>query len=177
MWIGIGDFSVVEMACISPRTGRRFVGSRIVKVDPDEVSPRGAVEPGLSVLDNFLPRPLDAAPAPVIPAVGAPAVGLGEVIVEIEAAIEAGGERVAIENDGSDETRRLVAVFFNSSAAVMLGRERDAKSVTPCTLGKRPVRIVMCEVFVIGLWVKAWVKRTPSAASVSSAGVSTCLYP
>jgi hypothetical protein len=46
-----------------------------------------------------------------------------------------------------------------------------AKSVTPCTLGSNPVRMLVCEVFVIGLGVKAHAKRMPSRARESNAGV------
>ena len=44
--------------------------------------------------------------------------------------------------------------FFSKLAQVACrGESGIPKSVTPCTLGNNPVRMVVCEVLVIGLWV------------------------
>ena len=52
----------------------------------------------------------------------------GEVVVEIEAAIEAGRELVAVENYGADEGAGLVSLLFQElGPGDMLGRERDAE--------------------------------------------------
>src|ERR1035441_9079094 len=88
----------------------RFVGIvRIVQVHPHEMRP-GAVllEPGFGVLDDFHAAALDAAPAIFFRSIAILAIGFGEVIVEIEAAIKAGGERVAIENYRSNKGCGLV---------------------------------------------------------------------
>ena len=97
---------------------------------------------------------------------------LGKVVVEIEAAIEARGQSLAVENDCADECGGVIALLLQQLRQVgCVGARGTAKSVTPCVLGSRPVRMLVCEVLVIGLGVKAWVKRMPSFASPSSAGV------
>src|ERR1700730_3175004 len=123
--IGIGNFTVVQMVLVFFRERRRrFVRIVwIVQVHPNEVG-AGAVlvEPGFGVRDDFHPAALDASPALFSFSLG------GKVIVEIEAAIEAGSERVAVENHGSDESRGLVAALFQQlRRSHMLRRERDGK--------------------------------------------------
>src|ERR1035437_7239342 len=89
---------------------RRFVGIvRTVQMHSHELRP-GAVllESGFSVLDDLHAAPLDAAPALFLRSIAILAIGFGEVIVEIEAAIKAGGERVAIENYRSNKGCGLV---------------------------------------------------------------------
>ena len=104
------------------------------------------------VLDHIHSAALNPPPTRFGLAIGILTVVFGKIIVEIKAAIEAGSKRIAVENHGSDEGSGLVSMFFSNSAAVTCcGESGIPKSVTPCTLGKSPVRIVMCEVFVIGL--------------------------
>src|SRR5580700_6118190 len=86
------------------------------------------IEPGLGVCDDFHSPALDTAPPLLIGAIAVLAIGFGEVIVEIEAAIEAGSERVAVENHGSDESCGVVTVLLQQlRRGDMLRRERDAK--------------------------------------------------
>src|SRR5580700_3571599 len=102
---------------------RRLVGVvRIEEMHPHEVRPGAVlVEPGFGVLDDLHAAALDAIPALFILSVSVfcvvclasgGGIGLGEIVVEIEAAIEAGGERVAVENHGSDEGGGLVAMLL-----------------------------------------------------------------
>src|ERR1700686_3810813 len=87
----------------------RIVG--IVQVDPNEMR-SGAVftKPVFSVRHDFHSATFDPSPARFGFAIGALAIVLGEVVVEIEAAIEAGGERIAVENYSSDERGGSVAL-------------------------------------------------------------------
>src|SRR5260370_5952751 len=104
--------------------GRWLVGIvRIVQVYPDEVrSGTVFLEPSFGVRDDFHTAALDASPALFSFSLG------GKVIVEIEAAIESGSKRVAVENHGSDESRGLVAALLQKlRRGHMLRRERDAK--------------------------------------------------
>src|SRR5260370_20717433 len=104
--------------------GRWLVGIvRIVQVYPDEVrSGTVFLEPSFGVRDDFHTAALDASPALFSFSLG------GKVIVEIEAAIESGSERVAVENHGSDESCGLVAALLQKlRRGHMLRRERDAK--------------------------------------------------
>ena len=160
--IGVGDFAIVKMIFVSPRVRRGWlVGIMgIVQMHPNEMrSGRMRFHPGLRVLDDVHSAPLDSSPARLRLRV------LGKVVVEIEAAIQARGQGLAVENHRADERGGVITLRCSSSAKVgCAGDSGTAKSVTPCALGSSPVRIVVCEVLVIGLGVKAWVKRIPSLA-------------
>ena len=84
--IGVGDLAVVQTIFISLRVRRgRFVGIvRIVEVDPNKMRAGGMRgHPGFRMLHNFHAAPLYPSPA---------RLGLrmlGEVVVEIESAIQA----------------------------------------------------------------------------------------
>src|SRR5271155_3109704 len=98
--IGVGNFSVVQMIFVlfGERRGGLVGIMRIVQMHPNKVwSGSVLIEPGFGVRDDLHPAALDASPAFF-------GIGLdGKVIVEIEAAIEAGSKRVAVENHGSNE--------------------------------------------------------------------------
>src|SRR5208337_971405 len=120
-----GNFAVVEMVFVFLRERRRWLVGivRIVQVYPHKVR-SGAMflEPTLSVTNDLHAAALDAAPAFFTLGRG------GKVIVEIETAIEAGTECVAVENHGSDECRGLVAALFQQfRRSGVLRREWDSE--------------------------------------------------
>src|SRR5580698_8609139 len=93
--IGVGNFAVVEMVFVFlGERRRRFVGIvRIVEVNPDKVRSGGMFrEPGFGVVDYVHAAALDASPVRFRFAVGIFifVIRLGKVVIEIEAAIEAG---------------------------------------------------------------------------------------
>src|SRR5260370_22178117 len=116
---------------------RRLVGIvRIVQVHPYEMRP-GAVllEPSFGVLDDFHAAALDASPALFlnsirIRSIAILAIGFGKVIVEIEAAIEAGSERVAVENHRSNKSGGPVAVLLQQfRRRLLLRRAQNSSNV------------------------------------------------
>src|SRR5260370_32570208 len=99
---------------------RRLVGiMRIVQVYPYEMRPSAVLlEPSFGVLDDFHAAALDASPALFlnsirIRSIAILAIGFGKVIVEIEPAIEAGSERVAVENHPSNKSCRPIAALLH----------------------------------------------------------------
>ena len=123
--VGVGDFTVVEVLRVFLGEGwRRLVRiMRIVEVYPHKARIRSdAVEPSFGVLDDRHGAAFDAAPTLL-------GVGLGwEVVVEVKAAIQAGSERAAIENDRSDEGRGLVSLLLQKfGPGDVLRRERNSE--------------------------------------------------
>ena len=106
----------------------------IEEMDPNKVG-SGAVliEPGFGVLDDFHAAALDAIPAVFILWIGvlcvcARAISFRKIVVEVEAAIEAGGEGVAVEDYGSDESGGVVAALLQErGGGDVLRRQRDAE--------------------------------------------------
>src|SRR5712691_9978244 len=103
--IRVGNFSVVEPVLVNVgKRRRRFVRIvRIVEVQPNEVRTRWVrVEPRFCALLYFHTSALDASPP------GLTCRELWEVIVELETAIEAGCEILAVEDHRAYKCRSAV---------------------------------------------------------------------
>src|SRR5882724_8341718 len=103
--ICVSNFSVVEPVLVSYGVRRRRVVwiVRIIQVQPNEMRPRWMrIEPRFRVLHHFHSPALKSSPA---------SLGFSlrrKIVVEVEPAIETGGESLAVQNDSADECRGSV---------------------------------------------------------------------
>src|SRR3954447_17762655 len=98
--VRVGDLAVVQAVFVLVvERSRRLVGiMRIVEMHPDEVRPGGmSVQPLLSMLGDLGSPALYASPSFLSLRV------LGKVVVEVESAIKAGRQAIAIEDNGADK--------------------------------------------------------------------------
>src|SRR6266550_5850511 len=106
---------------------------RIEQVNPNKTRSAAMLrQPTFGVLNHFHAAPLHASEALL-------ALCLGwEVIVEIEASIESGGERAAVQNHSADERCSLVALLLQQfRPSRVLRRERDSKVRHPVHAGQK----------------------------------------
>ena len=123
--IGVSNLAVIQAIFVGLRIGRRrLVGIMgIVEMDPNEMRSGGMRgHPCFRVLHHIRAAPFDPAPARFC-------LGLrGKVVVEIEAAIQSRGQRVAVEDDRADEGRGVIAVRLQQRGQRgMSGRQRHGK--------------------------------------------------
>src|SRR5262245_18994767 len=107
--IGIGNLSVVKAIAVSSGVRRgRFIGIvRIVQMHPYKAWTSAMLsEPTFRVLHDFRTAPLDAPPARLGVRV------LGKVIVVVKTAIQAGRQRLAIEDDSANKRGSRVSLFL-----------------------------------------------------------------
>src|SRR5258706_238573 len=84
-------------------------------------------------------------------------------------------EPLAVISDHNDQRSVVPTLFFQvrekvAQSRIGVGNFAVVESIF-VSLGKSPVKMLVCELLVIGLGVKACAKRIPSFAIESSAGV------
>ena len=119
-------------------------------------------DPGLGMLHNVHPAPLHASPA---------RLGLrmlGEIVVEIEAAIQARRQSLAVENDRADKGGGVVAVLLHQFRQSRMGRrQRYGKIGHAVAAGQQSGQ----NAGVGGIGDRAGGKRLAEADSVLGQGV------
>lgn len=107
--IGVRDLSVVKVRRIffGEWSGRLVGVMGVEEMDPHEAR-AGLVlgEPRFGIGNDGLGAAFDSAEAVFRVVLG------GKIVVEIEAAIKAGRELIAVQDDGADEGPRLVSLLF-----------------------------------------------------------------